>query len=160
MQFAATLALQQYGHVNYLKSMTEAFLRYLLFTEETPLTAQIEGTSGFANWFTAQGPKDASGRSLREFDLRTRLFKYPCSYLIYSEAFDALPAKLKEKIYSRLTEILSGKDPSADFAKISPETKRAILEILTATKPDFAKQSSQTAEESTTPKERGAGASN
>src|ERR1051325_11788665 len=76
LNYEATLALQQYGHVNYLKSVPDAFLKYLLFTEEAPLTAPIKGTSDFAKSFAAKGPTDRKGRSLRQFDLQTRLFKY------------------------------------------------------------------------------------
>jgi len=137
LNYAATMALKQYGHINYLKSAIDAFMRYLLFTEETSLTGTIEGTSDFAAWFIDQGPKDKHGRSLREFDLRTRLFKYPCSYLIYSDAFDALPGPLKDRIYGRLVQILTGKDSSGDFDKLSPESRSAILQILAETKPDF-----------------------
>jgi len=134
MNYSATLALKQYGHLNYLKSATEAFVKYLLFTEETPLTDAIAGNGGFQEWFAAQGPKDKKGRSLREFDLKTRLFKYPCSYLIYSEAFDSLPEALKTKLYDRLWEILTGRDTSSDFESLSPETRQAILQILVETK--------------------------
>ena len=140
LNYAATLALGQYGHVDYLKSATEAFLKYLLLVEEAPLSGPIQGASDFAKAFAAQGPRDAQGRSLREFELRTRLFKYPCSYLIYSEAFDQLPDKMKERIYRRLWEILTGKDSSASFQQLSAENKRAILEILRETKsglPDY-----------------------
>jgi len=142
LNYASTIALQQYGHVNYLKSATEAFLKYLLFVEEAPLTAPIKGTSDFATHFAAQGPRDARGRSLRDFDLQTHLFKYPCSYLIYSEAFDSLPEKLRAHIYQRLWDILTGKDTSEDFQKLLAGTRRAILEILIATKrglPDYWK---------------------
>lgn len=135
MNYAATLALNQYGHINYLKSVTEAFLKYLLFTEETPLSAPIRGTSGFAEWFTTRGPKDGRGRSLRELDLESRLFRYPCSYLIYSDAFDQLPGRLRDHLYRRLWDILTGEDTGAAFAGLSGESKRAILEILVETKP-------------------------
>jgi hypothetical protein len=143
LNYEATLALQQYGHVNYLKSIVTAFLKYLLFVEEAPLASPIRGTSGFAQEFAARGPTDNRGRSLRQFDLQTRLFKHPCSYLIYSEAFDALPDKIKALLYQRLHDILTGKDASADFAKLPADTRRAILEILIATKlglPSYWKQ--------------------
>jgi hypothetical protein len=130
---AARIMLLQYGHVKYLQSAVDSFLEYLLFTEEAPLTTRVNGASGFAQEFAAAGPKDSKGRSLRDFDLRTRLFKYPCSYLIYSEAFDELPAPLKETIYKRLFDILSGKDK--EFEAIQPQTRLAILEILRETKP-------------------------
>jgi hypothetical protein len=137
LHYAAELALQQYGHVRYLNSVTESFLQYLLFTEESPLTAPVKGTSGFTEWFAGEGPKDHQGRSLRQFDLQTRLFKYPCSYLIYSEAFDALPEPIKDKLYRRLWDILTGHDSSAAFAKIPAESRRAVREILIETKPNL-----------------------
>ena len=135
LNYEATMALQTYGHLNYLKNISEAFLKYLLFTEEAPLTAAIRGSSGFAKDFASPGPRDKQGRSLRDFDLRTRLFKHPCSYLIYSESFDALPEKMKAHLYQRLWDILRGKDTNSNFEKLTPGDRRAILEILCDTKP-------------------------
>jgi hypothetical protein len=135
LNYEATIAFQQYGHIKYLKNITEAFLRYLLFTEETPLSAPINGSSGFVQAFSEQGPKDRRGRSLRQFDLQTRLFKHPCSYLIYSQTFDQLPAPLKAQIYQRLWDILAGRDTAGEFEKIPAETRQAIREILIETKP-------------------------
>jgi hypothetical protein len=113
----------------------EQLVRYLLFTNETPLEGPIAGTSKFAEEFTARGPRDSQGRSLRDFDLRTRIFKYPCSYLIYSEAFDAIPGPAKEYVYRRMFEVLSGREQGPEFASLSSQERRAILEILVATKP-------------------------
>jgi len=133
----STAALQQFGHLNHLKNVIEGFLKYLLFTEEAPLSAPIKGSAAFVQQFEALGPKDTKGRSLRQFDLETRLFKYPCSYLIYSEAFDALPQKLRETLYQRLWEILTGQDTSPAFARIPAENRRAIIEILIETKKEL-----------------------
>ena len=113
----------------------EELLRYLLFANEAPLESAVKGDSSFAAEFAARGPRDAQGRSLRDFDLHTRIFKYPCSYLIYSEAFDALPEPAKGYVYHRLLEVLTGREQSPDFAKLTGEDRRAILEILLATKP-------------------------
>jgi hypothetical protein len=134
VNYESTIALQQYGHINYLKSITEAFLKYLLFTEEAPLNGPVSGSADFARWFESQGPKDKQGRSLRQLDLKTRLFKYPCSYLIYSETFENLPDVMKERLYLRLWEILKGQDTSAAFEPLNAETRRALLEILIDTK--------------------------
>jgi hypothetical protein len=135
LNYAATLALRQYGHVKYLKSASEAFLKYMLFTEEVPLTAPLQGTSGFASRFSKLGPKDRKGRSLYELELQTRMFKHPCSYLIYSEAFEKLPQPLLEHLYRRLWDVLTGTDQA--LCKMAPETRQAILEILADTKPDL-----------------------
>jgi hypothetical protein len=117
----------------------EQLLRYLLFANEAPLVGFDSGktleTSPFAREFQARGVRDPKGRSLRDFDLQTRIFHYPCSYLIYSDAFDTLPEPAKGYVYHRLLEILSGQDQSPDFARIGAEDRRAVLEILLATKP-------------------------
>ncbi len=133
----ATAALQRFGHLDHLKSVIDGFLKYLLFTEEAPLSAPVKGSPAFVRQFEAQGPKDKQGRSLRQFDLETRLFKYPCSFLIHSDAFDALPRQLKETLYQRLWDILNGKDTNPAFARIPAETKKAIIEILLETKQEL-----------------------
>jgi hypothetical protein len=106
---------------------------YMLFVDEAPLDG-VTGSSGFAERFSAQGPHDSQGRSLRDFDLQRRLFRYPCSYMIYSEAFDALPTAARNGIYSRLLQVLNGTDTSAKYRHLSPADRQAILEILRATK--------------------------
>ncbi|WP_206241132.1 hypothetical protein [Novosphingobium terrae] len=117
----------------------EQLLRYLLFSGEAPLgggdARKVIAASPFARSFAAQGLRDSQKRSLRDFDLSTRTFRYPCSYLIYSGAFDAIPEPAKGYVYHRLLEVLSGQDQSADFAHLSPGTRQAILQILLETKP-------------------------
>jgi len=101
---------------------------YMLFVDEAPLAGKVEGASGFAEKFMARGPRDSKGRSLRDLDLNRRLMRYPCSYMIYSEAFDAIPAAIKTAVYRRMLEVLKGRD-EAD--------RHAVLEILRETKRDF-----------------------
>jgi len=116
----------------------EQLLRYLLFANEAPLPGldakKVIADSSFAREFAARGPRDSRGRSLREFDLHTRTFRYPLSYLIYSEAFDALPEPSRGLVYGRLLEVLSGEDQSPEFDSLSASDRRAILEILLETK--------------------------
>lgn len=118
-----------------IASAAEPLVKYLLMCGEAPLTAPISGTSSFAAEFASRGPRDRQGRSLRELDLNTRLFKYPCSFLIYGESFDELPAPVKDRVYERLWEVLTGEDRTDDFAHLSLGDRRAILEILRDTKP-------------------------
>jgi hypothetical protein len=117
----------------------EQLLRYLLFANEAPLPPRDadadDAPSAFAREFAARGPRDSRGRSLRDFDLGTRLFRHPCSYLIYSEAFDAIPEPARSHVWARLLEILTGQDESGDFDGISETDRRAVLEILLETKP-------------------------
>jgi hypothetical protein len=117
---------------------------YLLFVDEAPLPAGVRGTSGFAAAFAARGPRDGKGRSLRELDLKERLFRYPCSYLIYSPAFDALPARAKAAVYGRLSSVLSGQVGGEPYTRLSPADRRAIVEILRATKPGLPAQFADT----------------
>jgi hypothetical protein len=107
---------------------------YMLFADEKPLPSKVEGTSGFAEKFSSEGPKDSQGRSLRQFDLERRLMKYPCSYMIYSTAFDALPDDLKDATYARMWRILSGEERGKRYAGLALEDRRAIVEILRDTK--------------------------
>ena len=134
LRYESDQKLAAYGHINYVTNIANAFLKYMLFTEEAPMKSAVEGNSTYTKDFAGLGPFDSKGRSLRQFDLQTRLFKYPCSYLIYSKAFDALPPKMKEYLYQRLYDILTGSDPSNDFADIPRKTRREILEILVETK--------------------------
>jgi hypothetical protein len=113
----------------------EQLVRYLLFANEAPIEGVIDAKSTFAADFASRGPRDPLGRSVRDFDLHKRIFKYPCSYLIYSEAFDAIPEPAKSFIYRRLFEVLSGQEQGPEYASLSAEDRRAILEILVATKP-------------------------
>jgi hypothetical protein len=110
---------------------------YLLFVDEHPLSAPVQGSSGFTKAFASEGPRDSRGRSLREFDLRRRLFRYPCSYMIYTEAFDALPAAAKETVYTRMWEVLSGRETDARYRVLSAADRRAIVQILRETKKDL-----------------------
>jgi hypothetical protein len=82
--------------------------------------------------------RDGQGRSLRDFDLETRVFRYPLSYLVYSAAFDALPQGAREMVYERFAAVLRGEDRSEPFARLSDGDRAAILAILAATKPEFA----------------------
>jgi hypothetical protein len=117
----------------------EMLLEYMLFRNEASLKGQIQGTSTFTTAFAAAGPRDSRGRSLREFDLRTRLFRYPCSYMIYSPAFDALAADMKNYLWDRLSTILSGKDTSGAYASLTAGERKDLLEILRETKPEFSR---------------------
>jgi hypothetical protein len=111
---------------------------YLLFIDEAKLTDRVLGGSGFAERFSQTGPRDRKGRSLYELDLNRRLVKYPCSYLIYSPAFDALPPGAKEPIYRRLWQVLSGQEQDARYqSALSRADRQSIVEILRDTKKDL-----------------------
>jgi len=120
-----------------IDSASENLVEYMLFADECALTDEIKGTTKYAEQFSANGPRDKKGRSLRDFDLKRRLFKYPCSYLIYSDAFRSLPADVKGRVYRRLWEVLSGKDQSKTYSHLSVADRKAICEILGDTLSDL-----------------------
>lgn len=119
------------------RPLADDLAEYLLFVGEVQPPAKVSPRSGFADAFAAQVPRDRRGRSLRDLDMETRLLKYPCSYMIYSEAFDNLPAPVKTAVYQRMWAMLSGKDTSAKSAHLSLADRRAIIEILRDTKKDL-----------------------
>jgi len=107
---------------------------YLLFVDEAPLPHRIQGSSGFAERFSARGPRDAHGRSLYQLDLERRMMRYPCSYMIYAPAFDALPQPALDAVYRRLWQVVSGQETSKRYAKLTAADRQAIVEILRETK--------------------------
>jgi len=121
-----------------LRDAVAELVDYMLFVDEQPLTAKIAGTSGFAEMFASQGRADGRGRSLRQLDLDRRLLRYPCSYMIYSPAFDALPLDVRHAVFTRMWEILSGRDRSAKYSRLSADDRQAIAEILSGTLNGFA----------------------
>jgi hypothetical protein len=121
-----------------IQKPADQLLHQLLFVNETKLgldAQQVIKASAFAREFAAQGVRDSQGRSLRDFDLHDRIFKFPCSYLIYNAAFDGLPEPARGYIYHRLLQVLSGQDQSAEYASLAAGDRKAILSILLETKP-------------------------
>ena len=128
------MALAQGAPLDRVDDAVRELVDYFLFVDEAPLPQPIEGAPEFAAAFAARGPRDGAGRSLRQLDLTTRLMRYPCSYMIYSAAFDALPGVAREKIYARLWRVLSGEEHDRRYARLSAADRRAVIEILCATK--------------------------
>ena len=121
-----------------MRGVASEVVDYLLFVDESRLAAPVRGASGFARRFSTIGPRDSKGRSLHELELNRRLMKYPCSYLIYSPAFDALPPRAKNPIYQRLWEVLSGQEQDARYrTALSRSDRVAITEILRDTRKDL-----------------------
>ncbi|MDB6133267.1 MAG: hypothetical protein JWM59_1510 [Verrucomicrobiales bacterium] len=111
-------------------------LEYLLFAGEAALPeGGIEGGADFQAGFRAGRPATPDGKSLTDFQLLTRLFKYRCSYLIYSRLWDTLPPEFLALLYQRLFAILTAETPPPRFAHLSARERRDILQILRTTKP-------------------------
>ena len=113
----------------------EAIVEYMLYVDEAPIVdGPIVGSSGFAEQFTAAGLRDANGRSLRDLDLKTRLQKYPLSYMIDSPPFQALPPPVKDLVMGKITRVLAGEETGLKFAHLTPAVRQAITEILKTTR--------------------------
>lgn len=120
-----------------IDSAVEEMVEYMLFLDEAKLDSPIQGTSGFAAAFAKAGVRDRKGRSLRDFDLKTRMFRYPLSYMIYTEAFDRMPEAARNRIYQLLFDVVTGKNQSLRYQKLSSTDRKAILEIMADTKKDL-----------------------
>lgn len=121
-----------------LQQMMEPLVRALFLHEAAPFEDRMTGGSGFAARFAQLGPRDAKGRSLRDLDLQDRLFRYPLSYLVYSEQFDALPEYARQYIHGRIVEVLQGRDTTGLSAALTAAQRTAITEILIDTRPQLA----------------------
>jgi len=121
----------------YIDGEIDDLVGYMLFVDEAPLAEPVKGVSAFTLTFPQRGPRDSQGRSLRDFDLQKRLFRYPMSYMVYSDVFDSLPAPVLDRVYRRLFDVLSGKDESPKYASLSAADRQAVLEILRDTKPNL-----------------------
>jgi hypothetical protein len=122
--------------VRHIHSRGDKIIEYLLFCDEADFSSEITGSSSFKTDFEKIGPFDKKKRSLREFDLKESIFKYPLSYQIYSKPFDAMPEILKEYVYKELWLILSDQKDDVDekFLQISRAKGKKIITILLETK--------------------------
>ncbi len=116
------------------EAVLEPLADAMTFQDERRLLGRIRGNAGYEAAFAAHGPRDRCGRSLRDFELETRTFKYPLSYLVYSPEFHSLPSPARKYLYGQFQAILSS--PTGDDSVDRDRT--ASLEVLAATLPEFA----------------------
>jgi hypothetical protein len=121
-----------------LKRMLDKLVQLMLMQDSITLAEPISANAGFRAWFEAQGPRDAQGRSLRELDLDTRLFRYPLSYLVQSRELAMLPAFARDYIWHELAAVLQGDKPHPALESVSEEDLLAMFEILQETQLEFA----------------------
>lgn len=121
-----------------IRSQTERIVRHMLFANEITLDDPIVGDATFARQFRANRREDTAGRSLKDFDLDTRMFKYRCSYMIYSRAFRELPGLLKGAVYARLAAGLNAESEDELFAHLDAAEREAIATILQETHAGYA----------------------
>ena len=109
----------------------EEVVEALFFKDEAALPeGGIEGDEAFPLAFAARAPRSADGRSLKDLQLLTRLFKHRCSYMVYSLTFKNLTPPLKKTVLSRMQQVLAGKDGSGQFEYLSASERAHITLIL------------------------------
>ena len=120
------------------EEFADKLVKYLLFADEVSLAGhQIAPSQDYLSDFSRNRKANAAGESLKDFDLKSRLFKNRLSYMIYSEAFEGAPQSMKDRIYTRLWKILSPGEPVEGYAYFDEGERARILSILTATKTDL-----------------------
>jgi hypothetical protein len=113
----------------------EDVLDALLFQDEAALPdGGIEGDEAFQTAFAKGAPSSADGRTLKDFQLLTRLFKHRCSYMIHSLTFESLTPPLKQTVLRRLKEVLQGQEISGRYSYLSASERGHIERILKDTK--------------------------
>lgn len=140
---ASTGALRSWADISpndhkRLHQMIEPLVRAIFLSDAAPFEDRMIGSSGFAERFSKLGPRDSKGRSLRELDLKTRLFKYPMSFAIYSEQYDSLPQFALDYLNGRIVDVLKGRDTTGLSERLTAAERQAITEILIDTKPSLA----------------------
>lgn len=122
-----------------IANQAERILSAMLFTDEAPLPeGGIDSRGPFMAAFAEAGIPSREGRSLRDFQLLDRIFKYRCSYMIYSEAFASLPDELRDAILNRLDGVLEGHEQAGLGEHLSASERSRIREILIDTLPAFS----------------------
>jgi len=119
-----------------LERQADRIVRYLLFADEAPFPAGgIPGDPAFVQAFLSRRAQSSSGTSLKDLDLKTRLFRHRCSYMIYTSVFQGLPAGMKQRIYRRLHAALAADSQPSEFAYLGPDERRTLRTILRETLP-------------------------
>ncbi|HTQ99238.1 MAG TPA: hypothetical protein VMH83_04575 [Candidatus Acidoferrum sp.] len=119
-----------------LQELIKPVLQVMFFADEPKYADALSGNSGYQQWFEQRGPKTADGKSLRQFDLKTRTFRYRLSYLIYSDAIAALAAPVKTLLFRDIQAVLGGDAKLLDGFVLPADERDTIKAILQATRPD------------------------
>ena len=105
----------------------------LLFRRAASLPIGVQQNAAFVKAFLAETPRSKAGDALKDLQIDGRLFRNRCSYLIYSDAFAALPAELKTRVFALLFDALQNSDPAQRYSYLEPAEKKRIFEILMET---------------------------
>jgi hypothetical protein len=107
-------------------------VRYLLFADEVALpSAGLPGDESFRTDF-AKARVAVEGRSLKDFDLKTRMFRYRCSFLVHTPQFAGLDPEVRGRVLRGLESALASGGTNPEFRYLGEDEKAVIRSILRA----------------------------
>jgi hypothetical protein len=121
-----------------IASAANALAEALLMMDEPKLDDTVSGTSDFQEIFQSMGPLSRAGRSLRQLDLKVRLFRYPLSFLIYTPEFQQLPEEVMHLVKERLrAELSDGGIDGVRRGLVPRDLRSEIRQIVAETLPGW-----------------------
>ena len=120
-----------------IASVGDELIRGLLFADEFELTSPVDGSGPYRAQFSNRGPCDSKGRSLYQLDLKQRLFRHGCSYLILSSQFDGLPEPVMQYLKSHMSAILSGSQELPSGVNLDNARREQLRQMLVELKPGW-----------------------
>ena len=116
-----------------IEERAEEMARYITFAEEAKFPAKgITGAPAYAEDFLRDRKVTKAGISLKDLDMKTRMFKHRCSYMLYTDTWKEAPKELKDRVYYHMALYLRDQ-PDAQHAHIPAAERMAIRTILKET---------------------------
>jgi hypothetical protein len=142
--FQATYLLRQRKHENSgrlsqeaekeLDALAAEFARYVLFADEAPLPSRgIQGDPAFIEDFQRNRRPSRSGDSLKDFDLRTRIFKFRCSFMLHTDSWTRAPEWWRDRVYFHMALGLRESGTPPELSHLPVSERLAIRSILKET---------------------------
>ncbi|MFC5457450.1 hypothetical protein [Prosthecobacter fluviatilis] len=120
-----------------IEERAQELARYITFADEAKFPAKgMVGDPAYVQDFLRDRKVSKAGLSLKDLDLKTRMFKHRCSYMLYTDTWKHAPKELKERVYYHMALYLR-EQPDAQHAHIPPAERAAIRSILKDTLTDL-----------------------
>ncbi len=118
-----------------IKNASDKVLQEMFFVNAAEIQKIDQRQSPFAESFSRRGPKDSKGRSLFKLRLNRRIFRYPFSYIVYTDTFNNLPPAALDYLWAEIERILDPLNRYDGYEHLSRRDKVTIKEILLETHP-------------------------
>lgn len=120
-----------------IEERAQELARYITFADEAKFPGKgITGDAAFTKDFLSDRRTTKAGLSLKDLDMKTRIFKHRCSYMLYTDTWKEAPKDLKERVYYHMALYLRDQ-PDALHAHLAPGERVAIRSILKETMNDL-----------------------